>query len=77
MPIYTYLCRRCSGEFERLENVCADEDELKCTLCGSIDVERQFSTFSVGRRGSSSSPSCSDSPYCSTCCPGKDSCNLH
>ena len=66
MPIYTYKCKKCHEKFERLEGVVSEEEALKCSKCGSKDVQKVFSTFSVGK----SSRSCDmNAPACSGC-PG-------
>ncbi len=66
MPIYRYKCGKCGREFERLKNVLEKEEALKCSDCGSKDLKKLFSTFSVGK----SSPDYCDTPECSGCSGG-------
>jgi putative FmdB family regulatory protein len=46
MPIYEYHCSECGSTFEEL--VLAKQSEaVKCSGCGSSEVERKFSTFAA------------------------------
>jgi putative FmdB family regulatory protein len=73
MPIYEFVCSKCSKEFEKL--VLGASSEVSCPECGSSKVERQMSVFGVkseGRFTSSLGSSCSgcapSTPsVCSTC----------
>lgn len=61
MPIYIYLCKDCGEKFDLLVGVTSEKVELKCKKCNSSNIERRFSSFSVGTSGgktSSSGPSC-------------------
>ncbi|MFC2158758.1 zinc ribbon domain-containing protein [Acidobacteriota bacterium] len=73
MPIYNYKCSKCQSRFELLVGVTADSNELKCTECGSTDIEKQLSTFSVGSSSQSqpdcASGSCPTSPCATGTCP--------
>lgn len=68
MPIYSYRCKKCSHNFDMLVGVTAETGDLKCTECGSTEVEKTMSSFTV-RMGTSSSgtPSCSSGSCCPTC----------
>jgi len=68
MPIYTYKCKECQAAFDRIEGVIADPGEIKCPECGSREADKCFTSFNVGKSGSS----CGSSGYCPTCptCPG-------
>ncbi|PIU63303.1 MAG: zinc ribbon domain-containing protein [Armatimonadetes bacterium CG07_land_8_20_14_0_80_40_9] len=67
MPIYEYKCKKCNLKFSLLMGVTSDKAELKCPQCEGKEVERVFSTFSVGNSSSSSS---SDVDSCPTgTCP--------
>ena len=48
MPLYEYVCRRCSKRFEAL--VFGDE-KPECPACGTRELEKQLSTFAVGGEG--------------------------
>ena len=48
MPIYEYLCRACSHEFEQLIRT---GDTAACPSCQSRDLERQLSIVSVSSDG--------------------------
>ena len=65
MPIFEYLCKDCSKVFERL--VMSSNEEIACPSCGSKDLERQFSTFSL-----SGSPT---GPSCGPCTPSPSKCS--
>jgi putative FmdB family regulatory protein len=46
MPTYEYRCEKCKKRFERVEHVAEHEKaKLRCPKCGSVKVERIFSTF--------------------------------
>ncbi len=49
MPIYDYQCTECEATFEELIRSPRDEDDLRCERCGSSKVERQVSSFAMGR----------------------------
>jgi putative FmdB family regulatory protein len=72
MPIYDYECTQCHAVFEELIRSSRDEEALLCAQCGSPEVARQVSRFSMGRseRGGTpqSSKSCSGS--CGSCRSG-------
>jgi len=69
MPIYTYACKACGEKFDLLIGVASEEVELKCKKCGSKNIQKLLSTFSVSNpdnKSSSSGPSCSTGT-CPTC----------
>ena len=57
MPIYTYVCKECSENFDLLVGVTAESVELKCRKCGSNNIEKTVSSFSVGNSTSKSTTS--------------------
>jgi putative FmdB family regulatory protein len=59
MPIYEFKCRKCGADFEELTTLTEVESgEVRCSECGSEQVERQVSTFaSGGNAPTSSTPS--------------------
>ena len=67
MPVYTYICKDCNENFDLLVGVTSEKAELKCKKCGSKNIEKTLSSFSVGDSGSKSS---SSGPICPTgTCP--------
>lgn len=48
MPIYTYICKDCGERFELLIGVISEKTELKCQKCKSKNIEKVFSSFSIG-----------------------------
>src|SRR4029079_7553072 len=44
MPVYEYICVRCSKPFEEL--VLAPE-EIRCPACSSLNVEKRYSMFAT------------------------------
>jgi len=70
MPIYTYRCRKCGEKFDLLVGVTSDKTEKKCSKCGSVEVEKILSAFSVGSRsdrGESCSTGTCSTGVCPTC----------
>jgi putative FmdB family regulatory protein len=62
MPVYTYVCKNCDEKFDLLIGVTLEKIELKCTKCGSKNIKRTFSSFTVGNsdnKSNSSKLSCS------------------
>jgi putative FmdB family regulatory protein len=51
VPLYEYLCRKCSRRFEALVT---GRSRPSCPDCRSEDLEKLFSTFVVGGGGKSS-----------------------
>ena len=52
MPLYEYRCHDCGTAFELLLK--SSSETPACTACASQRVEKLFSVFAVGGRGSSS-----------------------
>ncbi len=52
MPIYEFICNKCSRNFEDFVLSSRKVKDVKCPSCGSEDVKKQFSMFSC--RSSSS-----------------------
>lgn len=50
MPIYTYRCRQCGHEFDRLQNI-SDAPVAKCEACGG-PVKRVFHPVGIIFKGS-------------------------
>ncbi|MCF7888301.1 MAG: zinc ribbon domain-containing protein [Candidatus Omnitrophica bacterium] len=47
MPIYNYLCKDCGEKFELLLGVTADKPKIVCKKCGSKNIKKEFSSFSM------------------------------
>ena len=48
MPLYDYQCKKCKNEFEALVRT---GDVPKCPECGSLELERQLTSFGVSTEG--------------------------
>ena len=50
MPIYEFRCLKCNELFEILFTTALDKKEMKCSHCGSKNVERVLSStnYSMG-----------------------------
>ena len=70
MPIYEFKCNNCGNLFEELCPMGSQGEGVKCPVCESEDVTKQFSSFASQVKGSSSSSSASSCPTCSTCSTG-------
>jgi len=57
MPVYTYVCDDCGKKFDMLVGMTSEKAELKCVKCGSENIKKVFSSFSVGK-ANPSGPSC-------------------
>jgi putative FmdB family regulatory protein len=57
MPIYEYVCRKCSEKFSVLRGICSSK-KIACPQCSSQEVKKIFSAFSCasGSENSASSP---------------------
>ncbi|HKB07716.1 MAG TPA: FmdB family zinc ribbon protein [Candidatus Polarisedimenticolia bacterium] len=67
MPLFEYLCRACSKQFETL---LIGSERPVCTGCGSADLERLVSTFAVGGgagRSAFDPMSAAEAGACGTC----------
>lgn len=49
MPIYVYQCDRCDVRTEVFQRRLTAEREVACDACGSTDVQRVFTPFTVYR----------------------------
>jgi putative FmdB family regulatory protein len=59
VPLYEYVCRKCSSQFEAL---IYGDDKAACPACESKDLERVMSVVAVGK----SQPDMPPSP-CGSC----------
>lgn len=70
MPIYDYICEGCGEKSELL--VSSSSAVVRCPVCGSKKLKRQFSTFAAHKGGSSTPPcagACSSAGDCCNRCP--------
>lgn len=59
MPLFEFICKKCNKKFEHL--VLNNEDlDIQCPACSSIEVEKQFSSFS----SASNISKCASSDFC-------------
>jgi putative FmdB family regulatory protein len=68
VPLYEYVCRKCSRQFEEL--VLGDAKPV-CPSCKSDDLERILSVVAVGKAQSDVPP-----PQCSSC-PSRGGCGFN
>lgn len=62
MPIYEYVCKKCSKQFEVLTY--GSGKKVSCPECNSKSVGKSFSTFAaISSSSNSSDPSC-ETPSC-------------
>lgn len=70
MPIYRYVCNKCSHDFETLVR---SSDTPACPSCESTDLTRQLSLVAApsksdGGFGDAPAPACGGGS-CGMCCP--------
>jgi len=54
MPIFEYKCEECNSKFELLHKSSANNEEITCPSCSSVNNKKLFSAFSASVSGSSS-----------------------
>jgi putative FmdB family regulatory protein len=64
MPIYSYICKDCGEKFDLFIRSGGKGEKLICKKCGSKNIQKTFSSFSMG------SSSSKDSGYDSSCPTG-------
>ena len=78
MPIYTYGCRKCGKDSDVLVGVTSLSEKIVCEFCGSNELDKKMSAFSVGA-GSLPDTACGKAPSnhsCSGCPHGGHSCSM-
>ena len=70
MPIYEYKCLECGRTSEFLVGVGSEDVSLQCSHCGSDQLHKIFSTYTVQRSGASSGPQ-----HGKTCCGREERCS--
>ena len=73
MPIYEYVCRKCSHAFEHLSRTLS-EPAPKCPKCGTAKPAKQLSSFSARVGGQGLSP-CADGACPVGSCPSSQGCS--
>ncbi len=68
MPIFSYQCKKCGNDFELLEGITAEKVKRECPGCGSGNIVRKRSVFSVGSSGAGNDPACPTCPSPSGAC---------
>lgn len=63
MPIFEYVCRKCSHRFEV---IVLGRTAPSCPSCGGADLEKAFSVFAVGTQSGGAKPS-RQARGCGTC----------
>jgi len=61
MPIYEYMCNKCSEIFSLLQKAGITEKDTVCPKCGSKDVKKKVSIFSCSTSVDSNSSSSGES----------------
>jgi putative FmdB family regulatory protein len=61
MPIYEYVCKKCTKHFEVLKTSSSDTETVKCPECESVEVTKAISSSNFRM---SSSPSCGPGSGC-------------
>jgi putative FmdB family regulatory protein len=51
MPIYSYCCRKCGTEFDKLRPMSQRNEPAECPHCASEEVDRGVEEFGVGGAG--------------------------
>ena len=46
MPIYEYICTKCTERFSMLQSIHSSEDGTRCIRCDSKNVKKIVSSFS-------------------------------
>ncbi len=75
MPIFEYVCKECSHDFEA---IVYSSQKAECPKCHSKKLEPQLSVFAVSAKGPSSSSRMSAPGPCGSCGDprGPGSCSL-
>ncbi len=57
MPIYEYLCLKCSNKFSMLQSLVPPAQNTECPKCASKDVKKLLSSFSCSSGSEGQGPS--------------------
>jgi putative FmdB family regulatory protein len=55
MPVYEYVCNKCSEHFDKLVRSMSSKEAVPCPKCGCKRTERAMSSFAVGGGGARAS----------------------
>ncbi len=58
MPIYEYVCKKCTKHFEVLKTSASDNETVKCLNCESFEVTKLISSSNFRMNSSDSSIPC-------------------
>jgi len=70
MPLFEFICKKCSEKFETLVLYGENAESVKCPKCGSNEIIKQFSSFS----GSMRSSKCAAQEFCPSVQRSKHKC---
>jgi putative FmdB family regulatory protein len=75
MPIFEYVCRQCSKEFEALVR---GDAEVQCPVCSSKKLDKQLSVFAAATTNGTKVKELAQAP-CGSCGDprGPGSCSLN
>ncbi len=62
MPIFSYICKDCGEKFDLFIRIGGKDEKLICKKCGSKNIQKTFSSFSLGSSSSKGSKSDSSCP---------------
>jgi putative FmdB family regulatory protein len=62
MPIYSYICKNCGEKFDLFIRSGGKGEKLVCKKCGSKNIQKTFSSFSMGSSSNKNSRSDSTCP---------------
>lgn len=77
MPLYEFHCLKCDRDSEQLVRSSRWEGRVSCPHCGSVTLEKKFSTFASSVAGGTAptpaaGPACSGVPSsCGLCGTGR------
>lgn len=67
MPIYEFVCKECSNNFEELVLSSNQINEVTCPVCGSGQVKKKMSTFASKAAADGGSPFSFNNSSASSC----------
>ncbi|MDR1720919.1 MAG: zinc ribbon domain-containing protein [Endomicrobium sp.] len=71
MPLFEFICKKCSEKFETL---IFSKEKIECPKCKSSEVVKQLSNFSPLSSSSSLSSNCATADFCPSSSPNKSKC---
>jgi putative FmdB family regulatory protein len=64
MPVYSFNCKACGGEFTQLVRRVADKEAVKCPHCGGQDLQQLFRRFNYVKITQKYNPECNCAANC-------------